>query len=371
MGSKELTPRELMQAAMRRQPTPRIPTMPQITLDMPIRVYASHYGGDWIDGMKRILEDPAWEYKYVTRLVEEVNCDGIRLFLKPAAVKIERVKDDLFAYDPQTGDRLGKINTMGGGNLIPDHPLPPIETLEEAKKRLDKQVEEATDEKIAMIKAARERVPHRFAASSPGHITMDGYIALRGLEQSMMDLFERPDFVAAVMDLQAEAAIQVAEKLIPTGIDTLYIGDPSASPSLINPKHFEKYCLPAYQKFCNHFKDRDILVYIHICGNSSLILEVLAESGVDVVEPLDPMGGVSVADAKQRIGDRVGLMGGVSTNSLAENTPEEVRAEAIQKCREGGPYGFVLAAGCGVPAVTPLENLQAMVDVATKSLWKE
>jgi hypothetical protein len=35
-------------------------------------------------------------------------------------------------------------------------------------------------------------------------------------------------------------------------------------------------------------------------------------------------------------------MGGVSTLALAHGTPEEVRGEAIRKCREGGPDGYVL-----------------------------
>jgi len=64
-------------------------------------------------------------------------------------------------------------------------------------------------------------------------------------------------------------------------------------------------------------------------------------------------------------------MGGVSTLTLARGTPEEVEAEAIRKCREGGPHGYVLAAGDMVPPVTPLANLQALVNVARKSLWKE
>ena len=52
-----------------------------------------------------------------------------------------------------------------------------------------------------------------------------------------------------------------------------------------------------------------------------------------------------MADAKRRIGDRVALMGGVNTLTLANGTPDQVRAEAIQKCREGGPQGYILAAG--------------------------
>jgi uroporphyrinogen-III decarboxylase len=366
----ELTPRELMRRAMRRQPTPRIPTMPQICHDTPVRLFAAEDGVDWIEGMKRCIEEPALIYDYVIRLVEAVDCDGLRLFVKPEPMRIERKGDDLLVLDRETGCRIGKIDTMGGGGFVPDTLLRPVEDLAEAARRLEAMVQEFTDEKMELLRQARDRVPTRFAAGAPGGITMNTYTAFRGKEQAMVDFYDRPDFVSAVMDMQAEAVIQRAEKLLTTGIDVFYIGDPAASASLISPKHFEKFCLPAYQKFCHHFRDEDILIYIHICGNSDPILEMMADTGAHVVEPLDPLGGVSVADAKRRIGDRVALMGGVNTLTLAHGTPEEVRAEAIQKCQEGGPYGYVLAAGDMVPPETPLENLQAMVDVATKSLWK-
>ena len=228
-----------------------------------------------------------------------------------------------------------------------------------------------TRQQMEMLREARASVPDLLVASKPGDITMDTYCALRGRERALLDLIERPAFVRAIMDMQAEAMIRRAEKLLPTGIDALYISDPSASASLISPRHFEQFCLPPYQKFCQHFRDSGIPIYLHICGRSGPILEMMAETGVDAIEPLDPLGGVSVADAKRRVGDRVALMGGVNTLLLSDGTEEQVRAEAIKKCQEGGPYGYILAAGDMVPADTPVANLQAMVDVATQTLWKE
>ena len=365
-----LTSRQLMSAAMRRQPTDRIPTMPQICHDTPIRIYESEYDGDWLDGLRRCIAEPSVIYDYVIRLVEQIDCDGLRLFVRPEPMRVERVGDSLIVVDRDTGDRTGCIDTMGGGGFLPDVPPLPVQTLEEAKGRLDDMVRALDDEKIGILKEARERVPDRFVASGPGGVTMNTYNMLRGREQGMMDFYDRPEFVSAVMDMQAEMVIQRAEKLMKAGIDALYIGDPSASGSLFSAKHFEQFCLPAYQKFCRHFKNQDILIYIHICGNSNPILEMMADTGAHVVEPLDPLGGVSVADAKRRIGHKVALMGGVNTLTLSSGTPEEVRQEAIQKCREGGPHGYVLAAGDMVPPDTPLPNLQAMVDVATKSLWR-
>jgi len=359
-----------MKAAMRREPTERIPSMPQICHDTAVRIYAARDGEDWRDALARCVENPMAVYDYVIRLVEEVNCDGLRLFVKPEPMKVRRSGNDLIVVHPQTGNRLGKIDTQGGGGFIPDQRPPAVETLDEARKRLDQMVAVLTDEKVAQLRAARDRMPHRFVASAPGGITMNTYNDLRGREQAMFDFFERPAFVSDVLRMQAEAIIRRAEKLLTAGIDVLYIGDPSASASLISPQHFERFCLPAYQTFCRHFRGRDVLIYLHICGNSKPILEMMADSGAHVVEPLDPLGGVSVTDAKRRIGHRVALMGGVNTLTLLKGTPEQVQAEAVQKCREGGPHGYILAAGDMVPPETPLANLKAMADVATQSLWR-
>lgn len=359
-----------MHTAMHRKPVERIPTMPQICHDLPVRLYATETTSDWIDGMKRCVEEPELIYELVIRLARQTGCDGLRLFVKPEPALVVRDGDQLIVMDPRTGERTGRIDTHGGGEFVPDRPAPAVETLDEYRTRLDALRQEFTDEKMDLLRRARNRVPDLFVASSPGGMTMNTYTSMRGRQQGMLDLYERPDFVSAAMELQVEVMIERAERLMGTGIDALYIGDPAASASLISPKHFEKFCLPAYREFCRHFRDRT-LIYIHICGNSAPILEMMADTGAHVVEPLDPLGGVSVADAKRRIGDRVALMGGVNTLTLARGTPDEVRAEAIRKCREGGPYAYILAAGDMVPPDTPMENLLAMVEVATRNRWRE
>ncbi len=354
--------RDLMKAAMRRKPTPRIPTMPQICHDTPTRIYAANDGVDWIDGMAGCVEDPNVIYDYVIRLVEEIDCDGLRLFIKPDPMRVTREGDTLVVVD-ESGARIGVIDIEGGGAFRPDSPPASVQTLEEAEKRCAELVDRFSDEKLEMLKRARDRVPDRFVASSPLGMTMNTYTALRGRELAMIDLYDRPSFVQDVFEIQVEAAIEQAERLLSTGIDAFYIGDPAASASLISPQHFERFCLPAYQRFCRRFRDDPVLIYIHVCGNSAPILEMLADTGADAVEPLDPLGGVSVADAKRRIGERVALMGGVNTLTLALGSPEEVAEEAKTKCREGGPRGYILAAGDMVPPRTPLENLKALVAV--------
>lgn len=362
--------RQLMRAAMRRQPTTRIPTMPQTLRDVAVHIYEQEDGFDWIEGIKRSLENPSLSAEYVIRLSRDTGCDGLRLHIAPDPVKVERSGDELFVLDPQSGEVTGRVDLHGGGGIIATHPEPFVETLDEVRTRLQQQVDSFSDEKIDRLRQVRARIPDLFVAVPPGGITMNTYTLLRGRTQAMMDFYDRPDFVHAAMEMQAEAVIRKAERLLRADVDVFYIGDPAASASLISPQHFEEFCLPAYQIFCRHFRNTDVLIYIHVCGNSAPLLEMLADTGAHVVEPLDPLGGVSVADAKRRIGQRVALMGGVNTLTLASGTAEQVRAEAIQKCREGGPHGYILAAGDMVPPLTPRANLQALVDVARYSQWR-
>jgi uroporphyrinogen-III decarboxylase len=366
-----MTSRALMRAAMLREPTERIPTMPQIWHDLPLRLDAGD-GEDWIDGLARCIEQPALIDAAVIRLARATACDGIRLFTHPRPMKVARRGDTLIVLDQRTGERTGRIDVMGGGAFVPDTPAPPVSGLAEARERLEVIGSELTPdcESVTALRRARETVPDLFVVSAPGGITINTYMTLRGNEQALVDLAEEPALVSAVLMLQAEAMVRRAEALLTAGIDALYIGDAAASASVISPRHFERYCLPAYRAFCDHFRPRGVLMYIHVCGDSRPILEMLADTGVHTVEPLDPMGGVSVADAKARIGARVSLMGGVSTNVLARGTPAEVRAEAERVCREGGPRGYILAAGDMVPPVTPLANLRAMTEVARTSSWK-
>ena len=134
--------------------------------------------------------------------------------------------------------------------------------------------------------------------------------------------------------------------MIEQGVDALFIGDLAPSCSLMSPGHWAEFCQPALRAFCNEFQQEDVLIYLHICGNSKPILEMMAYTGVDCIEPLDPLGGVEVADAKQRMGQQVALMGWVNTLTLLQQSSEVVYEEAMACGRAGAEEGgYILAAG--------------------------
>ena len=94
---------------------------------------------------------------------------------------------------------------------------------------------------------------------------------------------------------------------------------------------------------------------VHSCGETKGVLEDLASLGgtaLSVETSRDPQG---IFD---RVSDKVVLVGGVQpVRCLLQGTPEDVRASARRYAEIGYP---VIAPECGVPPMTPDENLLAL-----------
>ena len=71
---------------------------------------------------------------------------------------------------------------------------------------------------------------------------------------------------------------------------------------------------------------------------------------------------VPLALARRLLGHRICLKGNLDTTFLLQAGPRQVE-EACGRilAEEGMQRGLILSPGCGVPRMTPLENLRAMV----------
>ena len=85
------------------------------------------------------------------------------------------------------------------------------------------------------------------------------------------------------------------------------------------------------------------------------------ETGLDCIGPLDPLGGFTPGQAREIVGDRVSLMGGVNTLSFINNTSNQIIEEAKMCILEAGKRGgYILSSGCVIPRGASKENLRAL-----------
>ena len=318
---------------------------------------------------------PLWQAGVFPRLrsdllemaVRQYGFDGFEMgaWVAPAPEsKYEVVTDGGEKILRANGKPLLKLYDDGYPAAIEPEKQPLLKNVEQVKKLTYKMSEEIF--KSGCFEET-ERMRKRFgndayiSSTAAACFTMNGLVSRRGTEQAMTDLYDEPEFVHEIFGYLTAAAIEAAKAAVSAGADGLYIGDAFSSCSLISPQIFKEFCLPYYRRFVRALRPSGTDIYLHICGNASPILELMADTGVDAIEPLDPLGGVSVADAKRRVGHRVCLKGGVNTISLQYGTPEEVVEETKKVLSEGmANGGFILGTGDDIPRFAKPENIKAM-----------
>ena len=180
------------------------------------------------------------------------------------------------------------------------------------------------------------------------------YGDLRGVENAMLDLIDRPDLFFKAGQIIVQNAITFAIAQIKAGADMIGVGD-SAS-SLIAPDMYAELVLPLQQKLIAAIHQAGAAVKLHVCGNIKNIVQHMAKSGTDIID-VDWM--VPLEKARELGGPQITLCGNFNpAGVLFEGSPQDV-ADAARQCLKAVPDRFILMPGCEVPPATPEQNIRA------------
>jgi MtaA/CmuA family methyltransferase len=207
----------------------------------------------------------------------------------------------------------------------------------------------------------------RFRQQVGGALAVEGWVEgpcaeaadLRGINRLMLDFFDDPAFVRDLFEFTLEMGLRFARAQVQAGVDLIGVGDSACS--LVGPRIYEQFVLPFHRRLVDGLHALGTRVRLHICGNVTRLLPMLATLGCDMID-LDSM--VSVAKARQAMGPGQVLAGNVDpVKVLCEGTPEGIVA-AVVRCREEAGPRYILAAGCEVPRQTPAANVRALASAA-------
>ena len=207
-------------------------------------------------------------------------------------------------------------------------------------------------------------------AGSPPHLGGELFEAawrLRGFENFMIDLVQRPQLAAYLLDQLTSMLIENALILARAGVDILLLDDDVAMPNrlMIGPATWREYFKPRLAKVINLAREEspDILVFYHCDGNFTGLIPDLVDIGVNVINPLQP-DCMDATAIKQEFGDKLAMWGTVGTARLWDwGTPDQMRAEVQRRIRELGPEGLLLTPAYDID-YAPFDNIVAFVEAA-------
>ena len=189
---------------------------------------------------------------------------------------------------------------------------------------------------------------------------------LMGMENLLMAIALDPDLVGALVELSVETNLKLAREVAARGADFVWTGDDYAHTSgpLMSPAHFRELFYPSLGRVVAGFKALGLFVIKHTDGNLWPILDMLIDSGIDCLDPLDPLSGMDLAEVKAKYGHRVALKGNVDcAQTLSFGTPDDVIAETKKALRKGAPGGgFILSSSNSIHSSVKPENYLALVE---------
>jgi MtaA/CmuA family methyltransferase len=186
---------------------------------------------------------------------------------------------------------------------------------------------------------------------------------LRGINTVMLDFFDDPVFVRDLFEFVLEMELRFARAQLQCGADMIGIGD--AACSLIGPSIYDEFVWPYQKKLVDGIRAAGGLVRLHICGNTSKILNGIGRLGCDVVDIDYP---VAMSEARAQMGPQQVLLGNLEPVGTVRNGTPDLISELAAVCHQFAGRRYVVGAGCEIPRDTPEENLRALCDYALKHM---
>jgi len=177
-----------------------------------------------------------------------------------------------------------------------------------------------------------------------------------GVQPFLMLMLEEPVLAHRLLQFLTDIVKGFGLAQLAAGAPMIGAGDAAAS--LISPECYREFALPYEQQVCRALHDAGGLVKLHVCGNTSALLPDMARCGADLFNVDHP---VDLARAVEIFGGAGKCLKG-NLDPVADllfSTPDRCRRKALACMATARGHGYMLSAGCEVPAGVSDEVFEA------------
>jgi len=196
---------------------------------------------------------------------------------------------------------------------------------------------------------------------------------LRGMENFLVDLVDRPDFAHSLLSKITELTCRLMVNYLESAqgvIDMIELpGDDYAGNHnlVISPKLFQKMIRPYLEKMILTIRKQqpEAKIMLHSDGAIGKLVPDFIEMGVDVLHPLEPVVGMNPAIIKSKYGKQICFLGGVDISHALPGSLDDVRMDIDRCIKDLSPGGGYIMAPCNhLQADIPPQNVIEMYSYA-------
>ncbi|MEE9435863.1 MAG: uroporphyrinogen decarboxylase family protein [Candidatus Adiutricales bacterium] len=189
--------------------------------------------------------------------------------------------------------------------------------------------------------------------------------SLLGPEAYYNAMIKNPALVDRVNDIVLDFNLAYLKNCLELGVDYIYISGDFAMTKgpMVSPKHTARFLTPPLKKQVDLAREYNVPVLKHTDGNIWKIFDLIVDTGINALHPIDPIAGMDLGEVKAKYGDRLCLAGNVNCGAtLSWGSVQDVRREVKDCIRKAGPGGgFICTSGNSIHSGVKPENYLAMV----------
>ena len=195
-----------------------------------------------------------------------------------------------------------------------------------------------------------------------GPISLAGMIM--GMDNMALSLLLDPDAVHELLAMCNHKLNALLPHLKSAGAQAVCFLEPTAS--LLSPAHAKEFSLDYLSQLIAATTELGLDSIIHSCGNTTSIIDLMANTGAAALSLDSPATGVNLSDISRKFSSLPVLMGNINpSGSILTGSPQEVESEVhnLLDSLKDVPK-FILSTGCDLPQATPLANIKAFFEAA-------
>ena len=193
---------------------------------------------------------------------------------------------------------------------------------------------------------------------------------LMGFENFLMSFYIQPKLAKMVMDMVIEVNEAIARNAIKAGADIVFLTDDYATNKgpFLPPELFKKNVLPYLQRMVDAVLKEGAYCVKHSDGNLWPIIDMIVDTGINGINPLEPAAGMDISLIKKKYGQRVCLIGNIDCGELLSNQTTVKVEEAVKKCikQAGVGGGYIMSSSNSIHYSVKPKNFKAMISSTIK-----
>ncbi len=370
----EMTSRERLLAALRRQDVDYVPCCPSFSASLAGPQFTWSGRADslervvvdlGLDAVVHVGIEASWHPEVDSRVWRECRPGELPVLHKeirtpngPLSAAI-RVTEDLAHKDdiPLTSDWN-----------VSRYVKPWFETMEDVERyafvHMPPSDEAIVEGEERYRQAKREADRYGLATHADCGTGLTSALQLFGAQQAVMVSMDNPEMIQRFLEIEHQTTMKRAEVMAGWGVDIIRRNGFYETTDFWSPRQIREWLAPLLREEIAAMKSGGAAVTYTVETGVMPILDVLAELDFDGFRDIEPvLGNQDMSVVAERLCGRHAIWGGVSGPiHIGEGTPEIVRQAVRDAFKVFGPRGLVLSAVPSTRAHWPWENSLAMFD---------